>query len=79
MRSLRFGLLISLLVLISPVWAKQTPSPQPASPPQPTQDPQSVAVIKQSVTAMGGTVSASQPFGVIARGTLTAAAGGVSG
>jgi hypothetical protein len=33
----------------------------------------------QSITAMGGAVSTSQPNGVIAKGTLTAATGGISG
>lgn len=42
-------------------------------------DPQSLAVIQKAIQALGGIGSYSQTNGVIARGTLEAAPGGVSG
>jgi hypothetical protein len=52
MHSARFGLLVFILLLSVPGWARQ--APQQASAPQPASDPQAVAVVQAAITALGG-------------------------
>src|SRR5258708_3969672 len=61
MHSARFGVLVSILLLNVPVWARQaqtptTPSPdQTATTPTPAlKDPQAVSVVTQALAAAGG-------------------------
>jgi hypothetical protein len=58
MHSARFGLLVSILLLNFPVWARQ--APQQASAPQPASDPQAVAVVQTAITALGGAAAIGQ-------------------
>src|SRR2546429_1515118 len=57
MRSTRFGLLVSILLLSVPVWAQQT---QTATTP-PSSDPQAIAVVQAAITALGGATAIGQP------------------
>ena len=52
MRSVQFGLLLSLLILILPVWAQQTQ--QSTTSPTAPKDPQAVSIANQALAVVGG-------------------------
>lgn len=58
MRSARFGLLLSILLLNIPVWAQHSQTAT-TSPPAPS-DPQAVAVVQAAITALGGKTAIAQ-------------------
>jgi hypothetical protein len=58
MRSARFAWLFVFLFLAVPSWGKQ--AAQQASAPQPTSDPQAVAVVQAAITALGGATAIRQ-------------------
>src|SRR5258706_1489110 len=78
MHSARFALLVSLLLLSVPVWARQAqtpitpPSDQTATtlPPVP-KDPQAVSLLNQALTAAGGTTAIKGVTDYTATGNVT--------
>jgi hypothetical protein len=54
MHSARFGLLLCILLLSVPVWARQAPQSAPQS------DPQALAVVQAAITALGGATALAQ-------------------
>src|ERR1700739_2336034 len=52
------GLLVCILLLSTPFWAKQ--SSQVSSTPLPASDPQAVAVVQAAITALGGAAAIGQ-------------------
>jgi hypothetical protein len=78
MSSARFGLLLSILLLNVPVWARQaqtpaTPPQDPTATTQPpvTKDAQAVSVLNQALTAAGGTVAITTVADYTGTGTMT--------
>jgi hypothetical protein len=84
MRSARFGLLLSILLLNIPVWGQQSQTPvlqpQPTIPPQTQpvttlppapQDPQAVIVLNQALTVAGGTAAIKAVTDYTATGNIT--------
>jgi hypothetical protein len=68
MRSSRFGLLLSFLILYIPAWAQQT---QTATPPSVTNDPQAVSVLNQALAVAGGISAISAVSDYVGTGTIT--------
>jgi hypothetical protein len=78
MRSARFGLLFSIVILNAPVWAQQTPTLTSSSPdqtattPSPvTKDPQAVSVVTQALAVAGGVSNFSSIEDYTASGNVT--------
>jgi hypothetical protein len=76
MRLVRFGLLLSILLLNIPVWAQQaqtaTTSPQTATKPSPApKDPQAVSVVTKALTVAGGIPAITAIEDYTASGTIT--------
>jgi hypothetical protein len=59
MRSCKMGVLITFLLLGTPLWAQQSSSTAT----QPASDPQAVAVIQAAITALGGAAAIGHPQG----------------
>ncbi len=68
MRSARSVLALSMLVLAIPSWGKQASQSGPT--PQPTGDPQAVAVVQAAITAFGGAMAIGQAQGWTFQATL---------
>src|SRR5579863_4887527 len=56
MRSARFGLLVPVLLFVTPIWAQQTTQTTT----NPASDPQAVAVVQAAITALGGATAIGQ-------------------
>jgi hypothetical protein len=72
--SRRLLAVIALVLLASTLYA-QDAVPLPAT----VRDPNTVALLGRAVASLGGPAANSQTNGIIAHGTLTASAGGISG
>ncbi len=69
MRSARFGLLLSVMLLNIPVWAQQAQTA--TAPPPVPKDPQAVSVLNQALTAAGGTAAIKAIADYTATGSIT--------
>jgi hypothetical protein len=74
MRSARFSLVFSILLLSVPVWAQQTQQPQQTPPLTAARDPQAVAVVQAALAAFGGSAAA-QSLQVLAQVQVPGASG----
>jgi hypothetical protein len=78
MRSARFGLLLSVLLLSIPVWPRQTQTPTPSpqgqtttTPPPVTKDAQAVDVVTQALALAGGSAAITTITDYTATGNVT--------